>query len=86
LNFAENTSANGEKSKKKVGVLLSGGVDSAVALYLLLKEGYDVTAYHMKLLEMNCTSAKRSSIRYVAVHQIHMMRNSLQKNLEYHSK
>lgn len=48
MNFAENTSANGEKSKKKVGVLLSGGVDSAVALYLLLKEGYDVTAYHMK--------------------------------------
>ncbi|WP_126993551.1 tRNA 2-thiouridine(34) synthase MnmA [Thermosipho globiformans] len=32
----------------KVGVALSGGVDSAVALYFLLQEGYEVTAYHMK--------------------------------------
>ncbi|ACB08773.1 tRNA 2-thiouridine(34) synthase MnmA [Thermotoga sp. RQ2] len=35
----------------KVGVALSGGVDSAVALYLLLKEGHEVKAFHMKTKE-----------------------------------
>lgn len=34
----------------KIGVLLSGGVDSAVALYSLLKSGHDVVAYHMKTM------------------------------------
>lgn len=34
----------------KVGVLLSGGVDSAVALYSLLESGHDVVAYHMKTM------------------------------------
>jgi len=34
----------------RVGLALSGGVDSAVALYLLLKEGYEVVAYHIKTM------------------------------------
>ncbi|PLV59239.1 tRNA 2-thiouridine(34) synthase MnmA [Thermotoga sp. KOL6] len=36
---------------RKVGVALSGGVDSAVALYLLLRKGYKVKAFHMKTKE-----------------------------------
>lgn len=35
----------------KVGIALSGGVDSAVALYRLLEEGHEVKAYHMKTLK-----------------------------------
>lgn len=35
--------------KGKVALLLSGGVDSSVALHLLLKEGYDVTAFYLKI-------------------------------------
>lgn len=34
----------------KIGVALSGGVDSAVALYTLLKAGHKVTAYHIKTM------------------------------------
>ena len=34
----------------KIGLALSGGVDSAVALYSLLKEGHQVTAYHIKTM------------------------------------
>ncbi len=34
----------------RIGVLLSGGVDSAVALYTLMMEGHEVIAYHMKTM------------------------------------
>lgn len=33
----------------KISVLLSGGVDSSVALALLKEQGYDITAYYLKI-------------------------------------
>lgn len=38
-----------EMKKMKVAVLVSGGVDSSVALQLLKKQGYDVTAFYLKI-------------------------------------
>ena len=37
------------KSSNEVAVLLSGGVDSSVALALLQQQGYNVTAYYLKI-------------------------------------
>jgi len=37
------------KSRPNVALLLSGGVDSSVALNLLLRQGYDVTAFYLKI-------------------------------------
>lgn len=45
--------------KKKALVALSGGVDSAVAAYLLLKEGYDVTGIMLRLYDKpDCNDAQ----------------------------
>src|ERR1035438_3471895 len=33
----------------KIAVLVSGGVDSSVALNLLKKEGHDITAFYLKI-------------------------------------
>lgn len=38
-----------EQSPEKIAVLVSGGVDSSVALALLKKAGFDVTAFYIKI-------------------------------------
>ncbi|MFZ1626256.1 MAG: tRNA 2-thiouridine(34) synthase MnmA [Candidatus Moraniibacteriota bacterium] len=38
-----------EKSTEKIAVLVSGGVDSSVALALLKEAGFDVTAFYIKI-------------------------------------
>ena len=35
--------------KKKIAVLVSGGVDSSVALALLKQQGHDLTAFYLKI-------------------------------------
>ncbi|MEK7607243.1 MAG: tRNA 2-thiouridine(34) synthase MnmA [Patescibacteria group bacterium] len=45
--------------KRKVFVLMSGGVDSSVAAFLLKKQGYDVAGVYLKLWEEKKGSAGR---------------------------
>lgn len=42
-------SNNEVKMKPTVAMLLSGGVDSSVALNMLVRQGYDVTAFYLKI-------------------------------------
>jgi len=48
LSAAKREASSGP-SKRTVALLLSGGVDSSVALRLLLQQGYDVTAFYLKI-------------------------------------
>jgi tRNA-specific 2-thiouridylase len=38
-----------QRTKPTVAMLLSGGVDSSVALHLLLRQNYNVTAFYLKI-------------------------------------
>ena len=43
------TATSRSESRRSVALLLSGGVDSSVALHLLLQQDYDVTAFYLKI-------------------------------------
>ena len=47
--LAGNANANSISNRPTVALLLSGGVDSSVALRLLQQDGYDVTAFYLKI-------------------------------------
>jgi tRNA-5-taurinomethyluridine 2-sulfurtransferase len=45
----DNALMQGNMKKMKIAVLVSGGVDSSVALQLLKNQGHDVTAFYLKI-------------------------------------
>jgi tRNA-5-taurinomethyluridine 2-sulfurtransferase len=49
--IATNTTVATDSTRKQpsVALLLSGGVDSSVALHLLLRQGYNVTAFYLRI-------------------------------------
>ena len=73
-----------QNKKKTVIVAMSGGVDSSVAAYLLLKEGYNVVGIHMRLIENSekgevaaRTVARRLGIRYYPVNASHSFKQEV---------
>ncbi|HUS60007.1 MAG TPA: tRNA 2-thiouridine(34) synthase MnmA [Nevskiaceae bacterium] len=65
--------------KKKVGVAMSGGVDSGVAAALLVKQGYQCTGFHMLLwkepgrgFENKCCSTESLEAARKTAHQFGM--------------
>jgi tRNA-specific 2-thiouridylase len=82
-----------KKSVKKVLIALSGGVDSAVSAYLLLKQGYEVEAAFMKnwsstkgLLKNECPWLidRRDALRVAAF--LHIPLYTLDFEKEYQKK
>jgi len=49
------------QKKKKVAVAMSGGVDSGAAAALLVKQGYEVTGFHLRLWKEKMQNAKCKS-------------------------
>jgi tRNA (5-methylaminomethyl-2-thiouridylate)-methyltransferase len=45
----QTSNANGSERQPTVAMLLSGGVDSSVAMHLLLRQNYNVTAFYLRI-------------------------------------
>ncbi|MEJ2738553.1 MAG: tRNA 2-thiouridine(34) synthase MnmA [Dehalococcoidia bacterium] len=54
-------------SKTKAVVALSGGVDSAIAAWLLKNDGFDVTGIHMKRYDFSRSAGNNESSKYAWV-------------------
>lgn len=81
-----------ERTKKKVLVGLSGGVDSSVAACLLVREGYEVTGLHLRLHDdpaagpalapMEMRLSKREEFRF-PVYSLDMSARFLREVVDY---
>ena len=49
--------------KRKVAIAMSGGVDSGVAVALVVKSGYQAAGFHMKLWQEPVSSAQRPVLK-----------------------